>query len=164
MGYSGPRPNFECIFTQSNGIPFGGVTTRMTLASVALPAGLIGPNTSIAIEAAFGFTASTNLKTVDVAIGPTTGAAISVWNRARSGATQTAEAPKITVANRGILNSQVIPYGANSSYGSGLTMGPEAKAIDFSVDQILWFFGTTANTADVIRLDHAIVTLINSRR
>lgn len=157
-------PLTEVIFSQSMGTPFTGTTTRQTLAAVLLPAGLIGPNTSIEIEVAFGFTASTNSKTVDVAIGPTTGTATSIWNRTRNGATTVAEAPKITLACRNALNAQVLPYGANSSYGSNLTLAPETRAIDFALDQVLWFFGTTANSTETIRLDHAVVTLKNPRR
>lgn len=156
--------NTEIIFCQAVGTNFTGSTTKTTLASVALPAGLIGPNTSIEIECSFGFSSSANGKTVDVALGPTSSSTSTIWSRTRSTVGQVAEAPKITVSNRGVLNSQVVPYGANSSYGSGLTLAPSTMSVDFSVDQVLWFFGTTANAADTIRLDSATVKLYFPRR
>ena len=138
----------------ATGMSVTGTTSETTLASIVIPAGLLGVNGVLRITSLWTYTNSVNNKTLKVNFGGTT------WfNQAQ---TTTASAQSMTIIrNRGVVNSQVgYAISAGSAFGSTSVANPTA-AIDTTASQTITITGTLANTGETITLESYIVELLN---
>jgi hypothetical protein len=138
-----------------------GTTTKTMLYDLFIPAGTIGPNSILQITPSFTYSANVNTKMVEMAIGVSTASLTFQWTRTRSTATQFGEAPLIELRSKGSTSLQEETYSAASLYGIGLGGNPQARAIDFGLDQHLYAFGTAGNAADSITLSSILVMVMN---
>lgn len=164
MPMLGNPQSCEVLYCSGVRQSLNGTTTKSVITSVFIPAGKMGPNSSLEIEAVFGVTTNTNIKTTDISVGPNPASVTSLFSRPNSSAATFGQAPKITLTNRGLTNSQVLPYASLSTTSTNVPSGVGTSAIDFSVDQNLYVFGTLANSADFIYLEHFVVTIRNPGR
>lgn len=132
-----------------------GTTTKTVLWQVPIPVGTIGPNSVLEMTPVWAFTNSTNGKTFEIAIGTSPSSLGFSWVRTRSAAGIVSEAPLIQLRSKGSLTVQEEVY-SNNYYVNG-TLAPVARAVDFTVDQNLYVFGTLTNTTETITLTSALV-------
>lgn len=138
-----------------------GTTSKTLMASYLIPSGVMGPNSTLIIEPCFTYTGSTNLKTMEVAIGPSVGNLLFSWSRARNSASQVAEVPLIQLINRGTQGSQIYPTSSASTYATALTTTPGTYSIDFLIDNYVYVFGTLVSAAESIVLQSMMITVRN---
>lgn len=129
----------------------GTAGSDITLATVALPGGLLGPNDGVRISSLFAGTSNANTKNCRIrfggqlilSLGVTTNANLSAISRVR---------------NRGVLNSQVSAPagqpGIGASGGSIITM-----AIDTTVDVPILFQANLTVATDTLDLHEYLVEL-----
>ncbi len=115
------------------------------LASFTIPAGILGPNSTLQIEPLWTFASSANNKILKVKIGSST-----VYSATRP--TSVKEAPLIVLANRNSLVSQIQPYD-NNYVISGASV-PATYAVDFSVNVTVQITGQRANAGDSLTLEY----------
>lgn len=133
------------------------------MGEIAIPDGIMGPNSTLEITPAWGWTNNANTKTLDCWIGQSLASKTSVYNRGRT--TNAAEVPLIILSNRGVLNSQILPLSANSNYGTNIATAPETRTIDFGLTGMkVLFTGRLAVTTDTLTLNGYTVTVKNPRR
>lgn len=127
-----------------------GNTTETTLATIAVPANMMGPNGALRINAQFSHTNSANNKT----------------SRIRLGATEFAGTVQTTVAgsriaaiiqNRNVANSQVGGF-----YGSSGGSAAVTAAIDTTVSQNLTITGQLASAGETITLESYTVEILRA--
>jgi hypothetical protein len=135
-----------------------GTTSKTLLWSQLIPAGSIGPNSVIELTPVWSFSNTTNVKTFEIAIGPSPSSLTFSWVRNRSAAGTVSEAPLIHLRCKGSLTMQDEVY-SNNYYVNG-TLAPVARSIDFTADQYVYVFGTLANAADMITLNSVVVRTI----
>jgi hypothetical protein len=133
-----------------------GTTTETTLATITIPAGLMGANGRIEIETLWSFTNSANNKIMRTKFGGTSYSAVTATTRAsfRTSA---------FVANRNATNSQV--GGQNGGIGTELgpygtgTGSPTTTAIDTTSAVNITLTAQLANTGETITLEAYSVKL-----
>lgn len=130
-----------------------GNTTETTLATITIPAGEMGLNGAVEIEALFSFTANANTKTPRFKFG-----AATVANPAITGGYASSMVRKL-VSNRGAANSQ-ITSGSDSQneFSTGLTAAT-TSAVDTSAVVTLTITGQLAVGTDTITLERYMVRL-----
>lgn len=129
-----------------------GDLTETTLATITLPAGAMGANGKVEIQARWSFSGTAGTKTPKIKFGGTAIIASNV------GATITAYRHNSEVANRNATNSQyTFVDGMNSSAASLMTTG--TLAIDTTASVSITITGTLANAADTITLESYQVLL-----
>lgn len=121
-----------------------GDTNETTLATATLPAGAMGVNGQVIIEATYAFT-GTNSKTPRVKFGGTVVAGLAVTT-SLSGNFRT------RIANRNAANSQVwMPPGLSTHFGiTSVTVS--TSAIDTASAVTILFTGQLTNTGETISL------------
>lgn len=130
------------------GTPLTGSTSLTVLASILVPAGLMGLNGSIRVSAGTTITNNANTKTLSFALG---GAALlSVSTTAATGLQLTS-----IIGNRGALSSQISRAYGNNGAGSEVT-----SAINTGVDQILTINGQLGVGTDSMTLDSYVVEVL----
>lgn len=131
-----------------------GTVTETTLATVAVPAGAMGPNGVLRVTSLWKYTNSANTKTLKVQMG-----GVNFINVVPT-ATNSFQAIT-TILNRNAANSQVSPSSSAAGDGSMGTEGanPTTGAVDTSVAQNLTFKATLANTGETITLESYLVEL-----
>lgn len=132
-------------------VPHTGDTTEAVLASVTVPAGLMGPNGRVEIFAHWSCSNNANNKTFAVKFG---GASYLA-------AVQTATASvrvDVYVANRNANNSQVGHGNTLNSFGATAN-AKVTSAVDTGADVIVQITGTLANAGDTITLESYIVSV-----
>jgi hypothetical protein len=130
------------------------------LYQLAIPGGIIGPNSALEIDTENFVTANTNSKTFSIGIGPNLGSKVNFFGRTRTSAGHFGEVARNVLANRGVVNSQINPFGASATYTSPVGAGPSTNTYDFSVDQVLFVTGLCAVGTDVCRLDYIKVSIV----
>jgi hypothetical protein len=126
-----------------------GTTAETALASIPIPAGLIGKNGTIRIFALFTYTNSANAKTMNAKLG-------GQLLFSNSSSTTVSQQPIIITHNRNSLSSQIT---SNSSSGA-TTASPNATTVDTSVDQVLQLTGTLASSGETITLESYTVEIL----
>lgn len=132
-------------------VPHTGNTTKTLLYSVDVPANLLGPSSSLEIRPYWSFTNNGNNKLCIVEIGPNAGSTVVPWTRTRT--TSEGEGPHIILQNRGALNSQIMVHSSTGDAGTAFGAAYATYAIDFSVLNTIFIYGTLANGADTIALE-----------
>lgn len=128
-----------------------GTTSKTLLYSVDVPANLLGEHSSLEIRPYWSYPNSANNKVLDVEIGPNAGSVASVWTRTRT--TTVGEGPHILIFNRGALNSQIMVHSSTGDAGTGFNAAYATYAIDFSVDNTIFVYGTLASGAETLKLE-----------
>lgn len=134
-----------------------GNTTETTLATITVPAGAMGPNGQIEIEALWTITGSVNAKTLRARLGGLAGTAYlaAVTSVAANIVAQT----HTRIANRNNAASQVA-YPAASATGFGLTTVPVTTgAINTALAQDIVLTAQLANAGESITLDSYLVRI-----
>jgi|SRR5687768_1584224 len=129
------------------GIPLSSTLTAtdQVLDSFIIPAGSLGPNSSLQIEPLWTYTNSANNKILKVKIG-----GVTVYNVTRT--TSTKEAPLIIIVNRNSIASQIQPY--DNTYVTAGTGTPATYTINFANDVTVEFLGNRASGTDTLTLQY----------
>lgn len=137
-----------------------GDTTETALATVALPAGLMGPNDALVVETVWTYTGSTNLKTLKGYLGGLAGAVFLTTNR--SSASEIGAQLAHVIQNRNARNSQIsFSPGTTSAWGVA-TSAHLTSAIDMAAAQNLIITGKLASAGELIRLERYLVKLLRA--
>jgi hypothetical protein len=130
-----------------------GNINETTLASVALPAGAVGPNGILRIFSLWSFTNNANSKTPRVKIG----SANNLFN-----AVQTSVACLQLMSVIRNRNDQAVQVGQarNLAAAGGSTQAIASFTIDMSSSQTIDFTGQLTNVADVIALEAYSIELL----
>lgn len=132
-------------------VPHTGDTSKTLLYSVDIPANLLGPSSSLEIRPYWSYTNSANNKLCIVEIGPNSGSTVVPWTRTRT--TSEGEGPHILLMNRGALNSQIMVHSSTGDAGTAFGAAYATYAIDFSVQNTIFVYGTLANSGETITLE-----------
>lgn len=130
--------------------PITGTLTETVLGTITVPAGAIGPNGQVEINAHFSVTNSANTKTVRVKFGGTTffslnlsaSAAIQAYSR---------------ICNRNSAASQ-IAYGGTNGFGTTTTANATGT-VDTSGEVTIQLTGQLTNTGETITLESYTVVV-----
>ncbi|SCX82603.1 hypothetical protein [Nitrosospira sp. Nsp13] len=139
--------SIEVLSSTAVAAPCTSAGINEVLASFPIPAGTLGVNSILQIEPLWTFTSSANNKFLRIAIGGTV-----LFNVTRT--TAMAEAPLWVMINRNSLNSQILPYSANSGYFSAGAGFPAVATIDFSVTNTVELIGQRASSGDSLVLEY----------
>jgi hypothetical protein len=127
-------------------------TTEDVLATIPIPAGAMGPNGFLRINSLWGFTGSTNAKSMRIRLGGISGT-VYWFSTAIVSATFVTLSMMAHIFNRGAQNSQV----ATGTITGGISVGnvglPPTGTIDTSVSQDLVITGQKASAGEVLALD-----------
>lgn len=134
-----------------------GNTNEVALATLNIPAGLMGANGALIIEPIWSHTVSINNKTLRVRMG---GVAGTIIFSKVNGAAVASEAPLIVLANRNAENSQLAPYSPAGNYFSGNASAPATHAINTAQAQDLVITGQLASAGEQVRLEAYSVFLV----
>lgn len=131
-------------------------TSENTLATITVPAGVMGNNGIIRVTTLWTVTSSANNKTVKIYLGGLAGTTyLSV--------TLTAVAsyqPMTIIRNRGTSNSQVGGPDAATASISSSTDGVSTSSIDTSASTTIVITGTKASSGETLTLESYLVELI----
>lgn len=120
--------------------------TDEILATGTIPAGTLGPNSTIQIEPVWSFPTSANNKTTKVKFGATT-----IYTATRT--TSVLEAPLIVMANRNSLASQVLPY-PSGKYETAGASAVATATLNFAADVTWQITGQRANSGEALALEY----------
>jgi hypothetical protein len=139
-----------------------GTTAETALYTVAIPNGIMGPNSAMRIEPAWSYTNSSNSKSLRLRIGATMAGPI-VYDRTRN--TSSLESPLIVLINRGVQNVQVNVYAPTGSYGNNAPNFVGTNAFDFAAAGLNFYVtGQLTNTGESISLEALMVSVLNPYR
>lgn len=140
--------------TSAVAIPHPGtITTEHTFVTVTIPAGLLGLNGILEVEAVFSYSNNANTKTFKFHHGAGTFLATS--------ATATASASFMKkVQNRGVANSQIGEAPTSQAPGGTNANAPYTAAIDTSVTSTVTITGQLAVGTDTMTLERYAVRVI----
>lgn len=127
-----------------------GTTNEVTLATVVIPAGLLGKNGQLEVQTLWKYTNNANTKTLRVRFGGTSILVISAT------ATQTQQA-HARVANANSESSQVCFSPTNTSGFAATSADVTTMSVDTAQAVSLTFTAQLANAADTIELRSYIV-------
>lgn len=125
-----------------------GTTSETTLATITIPAGVLGPNGQLQVDALFSYTASTNTKTPRIKFGGTAfyAPAIAVGSQVGVGVS-------LRIANRASVSSQV---GISPAVLAGVgvaTAGPVTASVNTAASVTLLITGQLALGTESITLE-----------
>lgn len=123
-----------------------GDTAEHTFATVALPAGALGANGQLEVEAMFSHTSSGNSKTSRVKLGSTVIAGLAVTT---SGSANV----RNRVSNRNAQNSQVFMAPGLSTHFGITSVAISTSAVDTASAQNITFTGQLTNSGETISLE-----------
>jgi len=142
VGY-GALPMRYCLSQSAVASAVTGTTTKTALATIAIPAGAIGPNGSVHVTMLWSMTNNANNKTFNVELDGTIFYGITFANQSSLQAIS-------IIRNRNSESSQVGFTNATTGLGAATLV---TAAIDTSVAKNLTISGTLANSADTITLE-----------
>lgn len=127
-----------------------GTTTETTLATIAIPAGELGPNGSVEVDCWWSCTNSANSKTTRIKVAGNLISSVGVTTVATL-------AQRGRIANRNSATSQITGLvGVASGFGSS-TASMSTFSIDTTVAQDITITAQLANAGDTINLESYIV-------
>lgn len=103
------------LFDSAVAVALTGTLTKTALATVDVPAGVMGPNSTLRVLPVWSYTNSANNKVIGVEVG-TAMPGTTIYMRTRT--TTAGETPLIEVQNRGAKSSQISKYSSGSSYST----------------------------------------------
>jgi hypothetical protein len=123
-----------------------GDTAEFPLASVTVPAGVMGKNGRIEIKADFSFNSSADLKIMTVKFGASAVASISQ-------STQAPDMIEAVVANRNNASAQRQTWRRFNGTGSNVPTSGGASAVDTSASVDIAIIGQLTSPADIVTLE-----------
>lgn len=137
-----------------------GNTSETTLATVSLPANVMGPNGSLRITSYWTFTNSANNKTLQIRCGTTgNGLTGSIWGSTTQTTTRSMRMQN-EIHNRNSTTSQVLMNGIGTG-GWGTTINAASTdTADTKVARDIVFTATLANSGESITLEYYSVELL----
>ena len=148
----------KVLFDSAVAVAVTGTLTKTVLATVGVPAGVMGPNSTLRVLPVWSYTNSANNKVFGVEVG-TAMPGTTIYMRTRT--TTASEMPLIEVQNRGAKSSQISKYAATSSYATAQASPPTTHTIDFNVAQNVFVYGQLANVGETIALEALRVEIVN---
>lgn len=145
------RSSVQVLAQSAFPVPLTGTLTETALASIVIPAGAMGNNGHVEVEALLSCTNNANAKTMRLKFGATTVFSSNFAN-------QTAGQPRRRIANRNAPASQVT-VAATAFPDSGFSGAPLTSTEDTAQAVTLAITGQLANVADTITLESYLVTL-----
>lgn len=132
-------------------------TSENILATIAIPAGMMGKNTTLDVQFLMNFTGSTNSKTIAAKFGPTLGGASIITSVTTATAANLAANMWASLKNRGDYKKQ----SRIQNVGVGpLTIAATETTIDTTVDNYIYITGTKASAGEVMKLERYSVQLV----
>lgn len=138
--------------------------TEANLATVTIPADVIGANGSVMITALWRFTGTAGTKTPIIRHNTTSGATSSgtviAGNTAMAANSLSAQWEALWIHNANATNAQVVEAASNTGQFSGSTVNDRVTgAIDTTAASYLNFNASTANSGDTVQLLAYVVTI-----
>lgn len=150
----GAQGLWRVIGASAVAVSITGTLVETTLATVIVPAGILGPNGRLRVSSVWSVTPSVNSKTWQVKYG---GVAIS--GRGETSAGVNGFSDQKLMSNRNSQSSQVAVRASTTGPFGQLITTPAITtlSIDASAAQNLTFTGTLANTGETITLEDYLV-------
>lgn len=127
-------------------------TTEDVLATIVIPAGAMGANGFLRIHTLWGFTGSTNAKSMRIRLGGIGGT--QFWFSTALATASIIELSALAhIFNRNAANSQVGTGTIAGGIGAGTAALPATGSIDTSVSQNLVITGQKASAGETLALD-----------
>jgi len=153
--FSGVPPAFHTVAMSNVAVPLTGTTAETVLATIALPANVLGPNGACKIFAHWSYTNSANTKTMRYRLGAAgagiAGTSLYGFNRT----TQLSDAYVLAVGNRNALNAQL-------SHVVGVTGAKITAAINTGAAFEIALTGLLAVAGETLTLEAYCVELLRS--
>lgn len=127
-----------------------GTTAETTLATVTLPAGIMGTKGILMIDLVWSFTNSANAKIMRVRLG-------TAQMMSRSVTDSVMERDIITIQNRGAANSQVGGHANHAGMVGTVAAAAFTGTVNTAVAQTITFDATLALTTETITLERYFV-------
>lgn len=138
-------------------VPLTGSTSETALATVAIPAGAMGPNGVLRVTTLWSLTNSANNKTPRVRLGGISGTAF----RGQNLTTVASGRDQIEIHNRNAQNSQVSNPAGGGFGGAGTSSSVITTAtVDTSIAQDLVISGQLANSGETLTLEAYTVEVL----
>lgn len=150
VGY-GALPMRYCLAQSAVAVPLTGTTSKTTLATIAIPAGSIGPNGTVHVTVLFSMTNSANNKSFTVELDGTTFYGITLAN-------QSALQAISIIRNR---NSEAAQAGFTNSTGGIGAASLVTATVNTAVAKNLTITGTLANSGETITLEGYTVEIMH---
>jgi len=131
-----------------------GDTNKTTLATVTIPANIMGSNGFLRISAIWGFVGTAGAKTCTIEFGGT------AYINSAFGATALSARSEPIIANRNATNSQV-GFATGQVNFSSTTTGVTTSAVDTTANVSLIFTVQLANSGDTASLEGYLVELLS---
>jgi len=132
---------------QAASVALTGGVAETVLATLPLPAGLIGPNGEIEIEYDMTETNNANNKTVTVRLGGLTGTALLT----HTANTLAGRAGRMCMRQRNANNSQ--QWNGTTFTAAAIALSRGTGAVNLSADSSIVITGTLANAGDTLTLE-----------
>lgn len=159
LSYQGAKKYLSYTFQSWVASSVTGTTNETVLATIAIPAGAIGANGSVEVEALFSQNNSGNSKTARIRFGASGAGTGGTLYDAAANTTNLAEKMHQRIGNRGAANSQVgNQILGDEGWGAGAS-GHQTSAINTANATEIALTGQLANAADSITLEGYIVTI-----
>lgn len=153
-----PQPKISVLATSVTPSSHTGNTTETALATISIPAGIMGTNKILRIQSFWTVTANTNTKTARHRFGGLAGTEFG-----RSLATATAANPRHIVdyiMNRNSASAQLGQYISSRTTDTIPTSGTISGTIDTTLAQDFILTGQLGTGTDTITLEAYIIELI----
>ena len=161
LSVGGTTPPIPYVLAQSAapGMSVTGSTTESNVGTpILIPAGTVGPNSSLRITTQWSTNASSaTSKTAKIYLAAASNGTAGSVGFQSDLINQTGLKHVFMIANRGAMNSNVRTSSLASSLGF---IGTSATAIDFSVDGYLAFRGQLASAGDTLTLEAYTVEVL----
>ncbi|HYD05843.1 MAG TPA: hypothetical protein VEC60_08955, partial [Reyranella sp.] len=150
----GPYSGAITLGKSAVAVPHTGDTIETALASIAVPAGIMGKNGTVYIDALYSYTNSANNKTQRIRFGGMSG------TQYVSAVTTTTATVRylVQISNRGAENSQVGP--GMAAIGTASTASPVTGSINTAAATTIEITGQLANSGETITLERYSVILV----
>lgn len=137
-------------------IDFTGATAEAIIATVTIPANVMGLNGRLLIESLWSYTNNANIKTGRIRFGGLAGTAYM----AAAPTTTAGQRVQTIITNRNAANSQVGGIANSAAVFVASSTSPIVSAVDTTAAVALVFTASLANGADTLSLEQYSVELI----
>jgi hypothetical protein len=151
-----PRSKTTIVDQSATAVSGAADTNENTLATITIPAGMMGPRDTIRLKLRVTYTNNANNKTFRVRWSG--GAGTVVWGPTRT--TQAGSTTTIWVANRGATNSQVYSSVSNNDASTADGNAGGTTAVDTTAQTTLVITAQKANGADTVTLEDYLCEVI----
>ena len=149
------RPQWRLLAASAVAVPLTGSTSETALATISVPANLLGPNGRLRVTYVASNNNNGNSKYIRLRLGGIAGTLFMT----SANTTSITMSGQVVIANRNAANSQVGFGGLFGGYGASGTAVVTA-AIDTSAAVDLVLSGQLANSGDSLTLEHYSVKVL----